>query len=104
MYVANAGRGLKSTSIYRGSIGSLEGPYRENIKMYMFAFFDILTEIFKVDFFQNGDGAFCFTHESNPILTEYNPKNLHFHDLSDYWKCHRPLGALIFDFGSAELP
>ena len=26
-----------------------------------------------------------------------------FHDLWDYWRRHRPLGALIFDFDSAEL-
>ena len=28
---------------------------------------------------------------------------LGFHDFSDYWKCHRPLGTRIFDLGSAEL-
>ena len=30
------------------------------------------------------------------------PQNPEFHDFLDHWKCHRPLGAHMFDFGSAK--
>ena len=32
-----------------------------------------------------------------------SPPDPKVYDLLDYWKCHRPLGAHIFDFGSAEI-
>ena len=29
-------------------------------------------------------------HSSNPVFMGRSPNNLGFHDLSDYWNCHRP--------------
>ena len=52
-------------------------------------------------YFQNVD--------RNGALLNYNfnrlgsPPNPDFHDFGIIGKCHRPSGALIFDFGSAEL-
>ena len=50
---------------------------------------------------QNGDRTILFHRE----LVRSNKANqeIDLHNLSDYWKCHRPLGTLVFDPGSAEL-
>ena len=43
---------------------------------------------------------------SLPYIFEFslskNPKDFNCHDLWTYWKCQRPSGTLMFDFGSAE--
>ena len=54
--------------------------------------------------FQNGDSIILF----HGALVKSNfdglkPQTPRAHDFWDYWKCHRPLGALMFDFGSADL-
>ena len=42
--------------------------------------------------------SFCF-----PNIWPIKVSQLRFPCFSDYWKCHRPFGILICDFGSAEV-